>query len=329
MDMPPALVDLLTRQEGLARRDQLLQTGISPSALRWRMGTAWRVVVPGVVATFTGSLSPRQRLIAGQLYAGQEAMLAATSAAAWHGVLAADGDRWLHFQVPSSRRARRHGFVVVHRTSRPDPRPWSRGTLLVASPARAVVDAARLVRVQDRCRAIVLEAVQRYLVRVEDLRHEVEAGPVRGSRWVRGAVAEAELRAWSVPEADLLGVLSGSAVLPEVVANPVLYTPDGVRLPTPDLWIDDVGLAVQVHSRRYHAGPAEWEATLLGDGRLAEQGIVVLAISPSRVAVDPAEVRSQIERAYLSLRGRRRPDVVVRVPHPVVTGLADLGPVGA
>jgi hypothetical protein len=42
------------------------------------------------------------------------------------------------------------------------------------------------------------------------------------------------------------------------------------RLPTPDGWFDDVALAVQVHSRRHHAGELDWEATVAADGAFAD-----------------------------------------------------------
>jgi hypothetical protein len=316
MDLPAELRDLIDLQAGLARRGQLLAGGVSPSALRWHLGRRWRLVLPAVVATFTGELSPHQHLVAGQLLAGPEAVLSGPSAAAWHGVLAATTDGVVHLQVPAHLAARRHGFVSVRRTTRPDLAAWVRGPLRVASPARAVVDAARQARSPAQCRGVMIEAVQRRLVRLRDLRHELESGPVRGRALPRLALAEAESGAWSVPEADLVGVLSGSRILPHVVANPLLVTASGERLPTPDAWIDEVGLAIQVHSRRYHAGPQEWDTTVMVDGRLTEQGIVVLAVTPARLSTDPDGVLRRVERTYLALRGRPRPAVFVRAPQP-------------
>lgn len=81
------------------------------------------------------------------------------------------------------------------------------GPLRIASPARAVVDAARQARSEARTRALVLETVQRGIVRRPDLRHDLEAGSVRGSARARRALAEAETGVWSVPESDL-GVLA-------------------------------------------------------------------------------------------------------------------------
>lgn len=255
MDFPDELRGLIEAQDGLVRRQQLLAAGVTPSALRWHLGRHWQLVLPGVVATVTGALTPRQRLVAGQLLAGPEAVISGPTAAAWHGIRAAAPDGRVQLQVPTHLAARRHGFVVVIRTARPDHAPWARGPLRLASPARAAMDAARQARTHDDCRCILLEAMQRGLVRLRDLRHELEAGPVRGSASARRALAEAEGGAWSAPEADLAAVLGTSNVLPTMMANPELRTPSGERLPTPDGWIDEVGLAIQVHSRRYHAEP--------------------------------------------------------------------------
>jgi hypothetical protein len=112
----------------------------------------------------------------------------------------------------------------------------------------------------------VLEAVQRRLVRLHDVRNELEAGPRAGSARLRRAVEAAERGAWSAPEAELTALLEKSRLLPPAWLNPHLFTTDGVRLPTPDGWFDDVGLAVQVHSKRYHADELDWEKTVSGDG---------------------------------------------------------------
>jgi hypothetical protein len=302
---------LLRRQVGLVTRPQLRNHGVSRAALRWRLGRGWRLVLPGVVATFTGRLDARQRLVAAQLFAGPEAMIAASTAATWHGVTAATGPL-VRLLVPGYRAARRADFVRVDRTSRPDPRPWRREPLFICSRPRAVVDAARGAPTAQTAAAIVIEAVQRRIVRAADLRHELEAGPVRGSAQVRVAVQRAEAGAWSVPEGDLLGGLATSSLLPPAWPNPVLTARDGTVLPSPDAWFDDVGLAVQVHSRKYHGDEEDWDATVMGDGVLGEYGIHVTGATPSRIERDLPGVVARIERTYASLQGRPRPPVVAR-----------------
>jgi hypothetical protein len=221
----------------------------------------------------------------------------------------AAADALVHVAVPLTRHPRNAGFVVVRRTRHPDPGPWQRGPLIVASRARAVVDAARDARSPDHATAIVCEAVERRLVRADSLRHALETGPRAGSRIVRTAVEAAEAGAWSVAEVDLLALVTRSRVLPPMWLNPVLTTLDGTRLPTPDGWFDDVGLAVQVHSWRWHSGRDEWDATVMSDGVFAEYGIGLLAVTPRAVDRAPGQVLSRIERAYRSAARLPRPDV--------------------
>jgi hypothetical protein len=126
---------------------------------------------------------------------------------------------------------------------------------------------------------------------------------------LRNALAEAEQQAWSVPEADLAALVRTSTVLPEMWANPSLRVGD-VRLPTPYGWFDDVGLAVQVHSRQYHAGDLDWEKTVSADGVFAEHGVPLVAVTPRQISSRPAAVLVTIERAYEQAAKRERPAVV-------------------
>jgi hypothetical protein len=258
-------------------------------------------------------------LVAAQLWAGRGAMVAGATAAAWHGVRAADGEVVVRVVLPADRCVQPQAFVLVRRTRHPDPAPWARDPLVVCSPARAVADAARESLLPDAARAVVLEAVQRRIVRVDDLRHELEDGPRPGSRFLRQAVQEAEAGAWSVPEADVAGLLRRSRVLPPVMLNPDLVTTSGLVLPRPDGWLDDVALAIQVHSKRHHSEADDWEATVLSDGVYAEHGIAVVSLTPRFVRRDPAAALARIERAYLAARERPRPDVVaVPIGHGLV-----------
>ena len=303
---------VLAEQRGLATRRQLLAHGVSAEALRWRLARDWTSPLPHVVATFRQPPDARQRLIAAQLFAGQGAVIAGTTAAAWHGVTAAAHDSRVLVDIPFERAPRSARFVVVRRTRRPDGAPWPRGPLLIASPLRAVADAARGAPTQERARAIVLEAVQRRIVRSEDLWTELEAGPRSGNRLLRMALDDAECGAWSVPEAELLALVRRSALLPEPVLNPRLVGADGsTLLPIPDLWFPDVGLAVQVHSRRFHEGPDAWDSTVMQDGVFAEHGILLVAVTPTGLDRRPGRVLSRIEGAYRAAARSPAPAVLL------------------
>ena len=76
------------------------------------------------------------------------------------------------------------------------------------------------------------------------------------------------------------------------------------------MWVDDVALAVQVHSHRYHASGPDWDATVMSDGVFAEYGVALVAVTPGRITHDPAGVLARIERAYRAAQCRPRPNVV-------------------
>ena len=311
MDDDPWLRELLDDQDGLVTRSQLRALGRPPGAVRWALGRRWYAVLPSVVCTTGPQLTARQRLVAAMLHAGAGSMIGSLSAAAWHGVTAA-GDPRVHVLTPATRHARNAGFVVVRRTSRPDPHPWHRGAVTLTSPARAVVDAARDAGTADAALAIVCEAVERRLVSAPALRHEVESGPRTGSGLVRRAVQVAEAGAWSVPEVELIRLVEGCPELPPAWPNPDLTAVDGTRLPTPDLWFDAVGLAVQVHSRQWHSSPDQWDATVMSDGVFAEYGIPIVGVTPRAVRRDPERVRRRLVRACAEASRRPRPRVIAR-----------------
>lgn len=318
MDLPDDLVELLGLQSGLVTVAQLDTYGVSRSARRHAVARRWRLVLPGVVSTSRAPLSPRARLVAAQLWAGEQAVIGGATAAAVHGVTVADGEVVVRLLVPAQRRLRGTSFVVVRRTRRWEPRPRLRGRLRLSTPVRAVADAARESKRPADARAVVIEAVQRRIVDVRDLRHELEDGPRQGSALLRAGVQAAEAGAWSPAEVDLATLVAPSRTLPPMMLNPGLRAADGWLLPTPDGWFDDVALAVQVHSRRHHFAVDDWEDTVLSDGAYAEYGVPVVAVTPRFVARDPATALRRIERAYEKARARGRADVVAE---PIGHGL--------
>lgn len=311
------VASLLADQAGLVTRGQLLSAGVGADAIRWRTGRAWRIVLPGVLATFTGELTWRHRLIAAQLWAGPAAALASFTAVRWHDVGDVPPDGLVRVLVPHPQNPRRHSFVVARRTARPDAHPWSRPPLMICSRPRALVDAARELRTHERARSLLIEAVQRRHVRECDLWEELEAGAIRGSAHVRTALREVSTGAWSPPESDALSLLAASPRLPHVWPNPVLEAPGKVVLPSPDGWIDEVGLAIQVHSRRYHLRDDDWESTVEAGTVLGEYGVPVVGTTPTALRDDPARFVRRVESAYAHLlRAGSRPRVAMRPRGP-------------
>ena len=311
MRLPDDLTSRATAQLGLLTRAQLRGGGVSADALRWRLGRTWSLVLPTVVLMTPRPLTTSQKLVAALLEAGDDGVVTGHQACAWHGVTSARTDRPVEVLVPAQYSARSVGFVRVRRTRRPDARPVRRGGLAIASRPRAVVDAARASRTDDEALAIVLEAVHRRLVTVDQLEHEVEAGATRGSARPRRAVQAARAGAWSVPEDALLRLCATSRVLSVAYPNPAIETQDGVALVSPDVWFDDVALAAMVHSRAHHSRDLDWEGTVERDGELAEHGVVVIGFTPASIARQGPRVLRRLERAYAGATsdGRRRPPV--------------------
>lgn len=311
--LPEPLLALARQQVGLLTRRQLRRGGVTNAQIRWAIGRRWQFVLPGVVAIFTGRLDPDQRLMAGSLYAGRDALLTGPVGARLHGVTAPWVSTYplLTFLVPEHKTNRASGFATVRRTQRPDLGPVTLRGITVASAARCVADAARVCRRDTDARALTISALQRRVTTEDHLYAELLAGPVRFSAAVRAGIASFQAGAWSVSEVDLLKALATSSILPPVMPNPVLRLSSGGILPTPDGWIDDVGLAIQLHSRTYHARDQDWDGTVMGDGELVAAGVTVIGVTPHQVHRDPDTFVRRVERAYLALLRRGgRPDVI-------------------
>jgi hypothetical protein len=310
------LLALIARQAGVVTRAQLVAGGVSPAAVRWNSGRAWRVLLPHVVILTREGARPRQRLVAGLLWAGDRSVLAGATAAAAHGITTADPRGHVHLVVPAPLSSRRSGFAEARRTLLHDDGVMTRGPVRLSSPARAAVDAARAEHTEGARSAILIEAVQRGLTSVDDLAEWVHRLRTRDAAALRRPLEHAASGAWSVPEVELLELVAGSVVLSPAWANPWLEQPDGSALTAPDAWFDDVAMAVMVHSRRHHAGADDWDVTVESDADLVAAGVVVLGVTPRRIRSDPMAVLRRLERAYVAAAARPRPAVVAR-PRPV------------
>ena len=309
MDLPQPALDLARRQRGLLTRRQLADCGVSAAVVRWRLGRTWRLVLPGVVLLDWAMPSDLQRCIAALLYAGPQSWLSGPSAGALHRVVAPTPRSRVHLLVAAPGRPRDVGWLSIRRTHLVDERLVTDGVLRYSCLPRAVVDSAAAMA-PDEARALIIETVQRRLVRLDDVSHWIEARRPNGRAVLRRALAEAAAGAWSLPEADLARLMSRSSVLPEPWLNPELRDVDGSRLTTPDLWLDDVAMAVMVHSREYHGGVIDWESTVERDADLSACRVVVVGVTPGAIARDPDRVLRRIETAYLTaLRSGRRAQV--------------------
>ncbi|MER7001893.1 hypothetical protein ABT297_02420 [Dactylosporangium sp. NPDC000555] len=295
------MVQIRLSQGGLIAHRQLAGAGVTRGRLRWMLTSGrWQRVLPRVYAMFTGGLDRRQRLLAAQLYGGDDALLTGAAALEVHGFRYVPRDAFVRVLVPRGRRLRPAGFARVHPTARPDRHARPNGVLRPSSAARAVVDAARFCADARRVRAMVAESVQAGHCTPDELVREVADARRGATPARRAAVEEVVAGVRSIAEGQARELLAGSTVLPAVAWNPRLTEPDGTRLPTPDGWIAEADLGVEVDSRAYHFSPDDWERTLRRHARLSEAGAVVLHFTPRQVRDDPRGVLAAVERAYLS-----------------------------
>ena len=226
--------------------------------------------------------------------------------------------------VPPSHRSRDVTWLSIRRTGFTDERVVERGPLRFSCLPRALVDTAAAASPDDfECRALLIDTVHRRVVRLDDVSHWIDMRRPNGRTRLRRALAEAAAGAWSLPEADLARLVSGSSVLPAAWLNPGLHDGDGRRLTTPDVWFDDVAMAVMVHSRRFHAGVLDWEATVHQDSDLSGSGVVVVGVTPGAIAREPSRVLGRIETTYVTARSLNRRAGVAATPRiePVTQAL--------
>jgi len=303
----PDLSKYFEEQYGIARRDQLVGAIVTDTYLRWRLETRqWQMILPSVYALFRGEPTVEQRAAAGLLYGGADSQLTGAIALRLWGLRYAPSVERIALLIPKVKRlSSAPGFLML-RTDRLTE-PTRMDGLSVAPVFRAVADAARQHIDLRTTRSMVTEAVQRRFATVEELASELENGPRRGSADLRRAISDVAGGARSAPEAELRDLCLTSRVLPEIVWNPQLTGPGGGPLPTPDGWIDDVGLAIEVDSREFHESPELWAKTLRRHNQLTAAGVVVLHITPRDIRRDPGSALALIETTYLDLlrAGRR------------------------
>ena len=304
-------------QAGLMTAAQLRQLGLAPSTVagRSRAGGMWTRVLPSVHLITGGNPTHLQQEVAALLYCGEGSAVTGLSALRHHGLTLRpdDSGEWLvHVLVPHERRVASKGFVLAERTRRMPTTTPSRThpPLPLATPARAVADAARHFRDEGAVHTLVAEAVRRGLVPVDDLLDELHAAPRQGSAHLRRALSHAGVGAWSAPEVDLQALLATSS-LPAPMLNRRLFTSGGQLIAVPDAWFDDVGLALEVDSDRHHAFGRDLERTIRRNSNYARAGILCLPIAPRDIRDRPDAVLHTVKDAYRSAARSPRPNVLV------------------
>jgi hypothetical protein len=295
----PALDDIAHHQQCIVTRAQVLAAGHGDMFIYRRIrGGSWQRVLSGVYCVTSGVLTDEQRRVAAALYAGPGAQITGPAALAWYGFRALPPGAEVHLVVPHKTRCRSNGFAIVRRALAVDRRARHAELYQVASPARAVVDTCRELREVRTVRAVMAEAVQRFRVPPKALDEEVRRAARSRTGVVRRVLAEIAGGARSAPEAYARAVLGASPQLGDrVLWNPRLALDDGTALPTPDGYLPDAALAIEVDSREFHLSPEDWARSLERHNILGRHGVQVLHFTPSFVEGHPDEVRRIVEEA--------------------------------
>lgn len=308
-ELPESVRRIQAAQDGVISGRQLLEAGVTRDTIRWHAGRHWRVLLPSIYLLSREEPRERQRQIAALLWAGPDSALAGSTAAAAFGIEAVVGDGRIQVVVPRNRNSRERAFVRVRRTELVDPDVVVRGPLRLSSRARACVDACLETR-SDRTReAIIIEAVQKRVATLDALTEWAQRLRPRDAVLLAPALELARQGSWSVPEAELLDLLRAQPWGVDIWCNPHLTDARGRSLVSPDLWVDDVGLAIMVHSHRFHSQGEDWDRTVEADDRLRAVGVEVVGVTPRRITHAAAEVTSRILGAYARAQGRPRPEV--------------------
>ena len=313
-----AVHDAASSQGGTISHAQLIGLGVSKATISsWtRTGGRWQRVLPGTYLLHRGTPTLDERLSAGLLYAGPEAVLTgglATHLRGLRNLPMTEDELPVHLLVPPGRHVKSAGFVVVERTQRL-PEPTTIRGYPVAPLPRAVFDVGRRHTSRSAIRAITLEAVQRRMLDIDDLADEIRDGQRQWTAVMRDVLGDAASGVRSVPEAALRDIVVASN-LPEPVWNCRLETLDGEFIAEPDGYYEDIGLALEVDSREHHYKKVDnFAATWSRHGVYNRHRIVAERILPETIRDDPGSVIAAIRATREAYHGRTPPSVRVALP---------------
>ena len=305
-----AAIDRLLRdQESVISRTEALGCGMTPSQLRHRVrpGGPWQRLLPGVYLTVTGAPTRAQTEVAALRYAGPGSVITSLAALRRHGLRVPESTV-VTVLIPRGSVRGSRAFVRVWPTTRMPEFAFTDGAVRFAEAARAVADAARELRSFRDVRAVAADAVQRGRCRIDQLAEELAHSPVRGSAWLRRALAEVSDGVRSVAEGELRDLIQ-AAELPAPLFNARLYIGREL-LAVVDAWWPEAGVAAEVESREWHLSPEDWHRTMRRSGRMGAKGILLVQVSPHQIRTEAERIVADIRDALEA--GRDRPPLAIR-----------------
>ncbi|MCQ4120499.1 hypothetical protein [Rhodococcus tibetensis] len=302
-------------RNAVVRTAALERLGIAKGTISARCSERgpWQRILPGVVLLHNGPPTTLQRNLAALEYGGPDSLLSGHAALAALGYNQSTSRNDVLLLIPSIRHRRDWAYVKVERTWRM-PTPVQRGQLRLAPPERSLLDAARRTLQPDSCRALLADGVQRGDVTIDDLARELASGSHRGSRLPRAVLRELSENAHSVAGAHAQKLYSSSDLAP-MQHNVDVLSATGQWLARPDGWLDDVAVAWEIDTLKYHFSAELHEATVIRRARMQREGIVVVTHLPEQIQTEPATVLADLRAARTLAASRRRPSVFVSAEH--------------
>lgn len=297
---------------GVIRASALEELGVTQKTTyrQCRPGGRWRHLLPGIVLLTRSQPNERQRVEAALMLARHDAVVTGFQAARLYTLRHGPEPQFVHVLIPHTHHVLSSGFAVMERT-RFFPRAVHRDGIPLAPLTRAVLDGVRRIRELDPVRALFIEAIQRGLTNVTDLRRELDSGTKKGTAVPRRVLNEIDLGVRSVAEADALEIWY-QAGLPTPHRNTVVVDSDGTYVGMPDTWCDEVGLAWEIDSTEFHYSKDAYARTLERNSRYAAAGISVVQTLPTRLRTEPEAVIAELRAAYAAAQQRPRPNVLIR-----------------
>lgn len=311
----PRLPAVLAAQDWVIAGSQGRSLGLTQRAIYDRKSRGeWQRLLPDVYLAHPGEASRRQKLIASQLYAGQEAAIDADDACVFHGIKAVSvhEDDVVRVVVPQLHPARDVGFLRVRRTSAPIETVATQ-RLRYLEPASAAIASARLRASDRRVLAILSDAVQRRVTTTDDLVRAHVRATTCNARPTALALEQLRAGVRSTPEGDFRLLVSASAVLPALLYNRRLRLP-GSEVIVPDALAVDAGLVHETNGRRAHARLDLFEDMQQRHELMTSAGLTALHSTPQRLRRNGREVLLAFERCYARLAGRGLPPGVELLP---------------
>lgn len=296
--------EVVAEQEGVLTRRQARLSGLTEDQWQWRLDTSrWQPLLPGVVVTHTGPVTPQQRSWAAVLACGPGACLSGDAALTATGMPLGEL-RVLHVAVPEDR-------VVVARALAPSgaegvrvvPRRV-RGLAGWRHPARlppvvrlpaAVLHAAAWAPSDRAAEWRVAAAVQQRRLTASDLREALAAMPrLPRHALVSTVLDDVELGAHAASELDFLRFLRRWRLpAPDRLQHPVRL--GGLRYL--DAWWERPKVAVELDGA-HHRSVGTWESDLLraNDVLVAgrDAGTTLLRFTPGHLRHDGDRVAAQL-----------------------------------